>query len=79
MGGHANKVDSLERELSFLAYTWRGLGPQDSEEASKVVQRYHEVFAELWELGWDGEGLLPDSELPDKLMPEYYLKRWREK
>jgi hypothetical protein len=30
----------------------------------------------LWELGWDGTELLPDSELPKEIMPEYFIERW---
>jgi hypothetical protein len=72
----AAKVDLLECELSSLAYTWRSLGSQESREAAGIVQKYHAVFAELWSLGWDGEGLLPDSELPNDLMPSHCLERW---
>ncbi len=71
------EIDSLEHELSLLAYTWRGLDSQESEKAAEIVREYHMVFAKLWHLGWDGEGLLPDSELPNDLMPSYYLERWK--
>ncbi|MCP4542082.1 MAG: hypothetical protein GY832_33570 [Chloroflexi bacterium] len=71
------EIDSLERELSFLAYTWRGLHSQEAEKAVEIVSKYHIVFAKLWDLGWDGEGLLPDSELPNDLMPSYYLEKWK--
>jgi hypothetical protein len=68
----------LEHRLGVLAMRWRSLhSAQNSEAAVEVVEEYHKVMGRLWALGWDGEGLLPDSELPDRLMPEYFLQRWR--
>ena len=71
-------IDTLELRLAQLANDWRkehSIGQFQS--ADVIVQEYHLVFSELWELGWDGEGLLPDSELPDELMPEKYIAKWR--
>lgn len=67
-------INKLELSLAHLANDWRrehSLGKL--ETAEKIIQKYHLVFSELWELGWTGEGLLPDSELPHELMPEYFI------
>jgi hypothetical protein len=42
--------------------------------AQKVIEEYHATLTKLYELGWDA-ALDVDSELPDELMPEEYLKR----
>jgi len=70
-----SEIDALEAKLSSLAYQWRKLRTTGHPaEADNVVQEYHAVFARLWQLGWDGEGLLPDSELPGELMPESWQR-----
>ena len=59
---------------------WRGLYLKGRpEEEAAVIEEYHSVFAQLWASGWDGEGLLPDEELPDELMPKYYIEKWQKK
>lgn len=73
-------IDKLELDLSHLAMKWRGADERGSkDEAAKFVQEYHDVMGQLWQLGWDGAGLLPDSELPDRLMPTYFLEYWAKK
>ena len=74
-----DEIENLERKLSYLAYQWRGQHSSGQLEAAQLtVKEYHLIFERLWKLGWDGEGLLPDMELPDKLMPTYFLERWEE-
>jgi len=63
-------LDNLEGKLSYLAMHWRGVGAQE------LVKQYHKVVQELWDLGWRGTTLLPDSELPDRLMPRYFISYW---
>jgi len=63
-------IDNLEGKLSYLAMNWRGM------KAQEIVKKYHEVVQELWKLGWRGTTLLPDMELPDELMPEYFVAYW---
>jgi hypothetical protein len=71
-------IHDLELRLADLANQWRRLHSGGQLEAAQVVaQEYHSTMAKLWALGWDGEGLLPDSELPDSLMPDYYIRRWK--
>lgn len=73
-------IEKLERQLARLANEWRKQHSiSDLDAAQATVEEYHSIFMKLWELGWDGEGLLPDSELPDNLMPEYYFERWKKK
>jgi hypothetical protein len=63
----------LEDRLGYLAGEWggvrRGVDRQDD-----IVKEYHQTMQKLYELGWDGV-LDIDCELPDRLMPEEYLKR----
>ena len=73
-------IEKLELSLAKLANEWRKHHSNNELDAAQLtVEEYHSVFIKLWKLGWDGEGLLPDSELPDNLMPEYFLERWKKK
>lgn len=73
-------IDKLEHNLGVLAMQWRSLYLKEKEnEEAIIIEEYHVTFAKLWALGWDGGDLLPDSELPDELMPKYYLDKWRRK
>jgi hypothetical protein len=68
----------LELQLGLLAMEWRSTHRKGLlEEAEKVVEKYWLVVEKLWEIGWRGSGLLPDSELPDELMPQYFLEYWK--
>lgn len=58
----------LEVQVATLAGIWRGTFD------SKIVREYHVIMGLLYELGWDGV-LDFESELPDELMPDEYLKR----
>ena len=74
----SDSINDLELRLAHLAYQWRKLHAGGQLEAAQaIVEEYHSTMSRLWALGWDGEGLLPDSELPDNLMPDYYIKRWQ--
>jgi hypothetical protein len=74
----ANTINALERRLSHLAMNWRSFHSRHRfDDAEKAVLEYHRILSELWNLGWDGGDLPPDAELPDELMPKYYLDKWR--
>lgn len=67
------ELRKLELSLSTLAANWRGNwgNPQRQEE---IVREYRAVIARLYSLGWNGI-LDADSELPDELLPEEYVRR----
>lgn len=70
-------IDTLERQLATLAYRWRSIPDAlNAPEAQPVVLEYHAVMDQLWQQGWTGRGLLPDAELPDELMPQYFQDYW---
>ena len=74
------EINELVRRLAVLAFQWRKQHSKNLFEAAQtIVIEYHSVFARLWELGWNGEDLLPDEELPTQLMPDYFIDYWREK
>lgn len=62
------ELRQLESYLGELAARWRGTYRED------IVQEYHATMSLLYELGWDAI-LDVESELPDELMPEQYLRR----
>jgi hypothetical protein len=71
--------EEFEVLLAHVAAGWRGLHiTGQDEKALDVVNLYHAVVKMLWGWGWRGQGLLPDEELPEKYMPECYLKYWKE-
>jgi hypothetical protein len=71
-----DRIVELELGLAKLANEWRQQHSSDQLDAAQAtVEEYHRIFRELWRLGWEGEELLPDSELPDTLMPKYYLEK----
>jgi hypothetical protein len=63
----------LEFYLGELAGLWRG-AYGDQERQDETVQEYRAILARLYELGWDAT-LDIESELPEELMPEEYLRR----
>lgn len=67
------ELDQLEFRLSDLAALWRG-SFGDPAYQDEIVQEYRTILARLYELGWDSV-LDIDSELPNKLLPEEYLRR----
>lgn len=72
-------IDKLELRLAQLANQWRKEHSIGKVQTAKIiVDEYHLIFSNLWALGWNGEGLLPDSELPDEIMPEYYIEKWKQ-
>jgi hypothetical protein len=76
MGSLHDLVGKLELSLARLANQWRQQhSNNDLDAAQSSVKEYHRIFEELWQLGWRGEGLLPDSELPDHLMSKNYLEQ----
>jgi len=63
----------LEFRLGDLAGLWRRMhGDQSQQDA--LVKEYVIIIAQLYSLGWDAV-LDIESELPDRLMPDEYLKR----
>lgn len=67
------ELRKLEFYLGDLAARWRGSYDRpDVQEA--LVREYWAVLNQLYALGWDS--LLDiESELPDRLMPEEYMRR----
>lgn len=63
----------LQFLLSNLAAEWREAHGQP-EKQDDIVRTYHQTLHTLYGLGWDAE-LDMDAHLPDKLMPEEYVKR----
>jgi hypothetical protein len=66
------ELKRLQLHLGYLAADW---GSYESEERQReIVEEYHATLNLLYSLGWDA-ALSIDSELPDALMPEEYLRR----
>lgn len=63
----------LEFRLGNLAAEWRQF--ESPERQHEIVQEYHAVMEQLYQLGWDAI-LDTTSELPDEFMPEEYCKRY---
>ncbi len=59
-------VEELLRKLSWLAYEWFKTKNDD------YVRQYHEIYAYLRSLGWNGS-IDIEAELPDELMPPGYF------
>lgn len=68
-------IEELVNRLSDLAMEWRSKPQHDP----KIVDQYHSTMDQLWTLGWDGRTLAVDSQLPDRLMPKYFLEHWQRK
>ncbi|MAT98833.1 MAG: hypothetical protein CL608_16945 [Anaerolineaceae bacterium] len=64
------ELRALEFHLGDLAAKYR----MHKYSAQKVIKEYHATLTKLYQLGWDA-ALDVESELPDELMPEEYLKR----
>jgi hypothetical protein len=80
MSNESEFIDKLEIRLSDLAIKWRSTHFQGNlEDASKAIEEYHSTMDQLWLLGWDGEVLPPEAELPDELMPQYFIEYWQRK
>lgn len=58
-----------ERQLSDLAYQWRG--EHDAQRAAHLVQQYQQTAEAMRQRGWDGYWLSADDMLPDDLMPDF--------
>lgn len=67
------ELRKLEFQLGDLAELWRGSFGDDNRQ-SQLVDEYHSILTRLYHLGWDSE-LDIESELPDRLMPQEYLRR----
>lgn len=66
-------LKQLESRLAELVGIW---GKYESEESQhQAVLEYHQVMAELYELGWDTE-IDIDHYLPVELMPQYYIDKY---
>lgn len=69
-------IRSYITQLAYYAALWRGRQRQhQSHEAQQAIQQYHAVMELLWALPWEAD-LDPDEELPDDLMPLYYINYW---
>ncbi len=69
----AEQLETMERELSELAYQWRGL----QRESREIVDRYQTVLRQMIVLGFC-QSLDADAELPDPLMPPEYFEMFNE-
>ena len=66
------ELRALEFHLGNLAAEYREhISPEHDKH---VIEEYHATMSKLYQLGWDAV-LDIESELPDTLMPEEYLKR----
>ncbi len=75
----AELILQLELRLSDLAMEWRSFPEDKIEESITRVEKYHSIMDQLWALGWDGRTLPLDSQLPDEIMPKYFLEYWQKK
>jgi len=64
-----------ESLLGELAALWRST-KESPDQAKNVVKTYHDLFGLLWLRGFRGD-MFPEAELPDDLMPKYYLEYWQ--
>ena len=67
------ELRQAEFHLGDLAAMWRDAYGQP-EQQEKIVQEYRDVLLRMYALGWESQ-LDVESELPDYLMPEEYLRR----
>jgi hypothetical protein len=58
-------------QLTRLAAKWRG------EKSDAVAEQYRILLEALLILGWRGN-LMPEEELPDRLMPEAYFAQFND-
>jgi hypothetical protein len=73
-----DNIKKLEIELGNLAGQWRyHHSLKDFEQATHIVEKYSKTMENLWDQGWHGDDLLPTEELPDRLMPKYFLEYWQ--
>ncbi|WNG49768.1 hypothetical protein F0U60_40875 [Archangium minus] len=64
-------LDELQDELASIASRYRG-SQEGSEAEQKAISDYQQVVEELFRIGHWSEVIEPDSELPDKHMPQIY-------
>jgi len=74
MSIHASLLSEMERTLSTLAARWRSR--QDKPEAADIVRQYQAILRCMIELGYR-DGLDPETELPDELLPQEYFDLFR--
>ena len=63
--------DDILYRLSRLAGKWRG------EKNDAVAEQYRTLLNALLVMGWRGS-LMPEEELPDRLMPEAYFAQFND-
>ena len=66
-----------ESLLGELAAIWRSV-KGDQGQATNAISAYHKLFELLWSRGFRGD-MFPECELPEGLMPSYYIDYWRGK
>ena len=70
------ELDRLQSRLGELAGMWRSANRRDEKESKEeIVQEYHAIMAQLYQLGWEDE-LDYDAILPYELMPEEYRREY---
>ena len=47
-----------------------------SSDSIQLIHFYNLVFKQLWEMGWRGNDLTVEEQLPDQHMPDFFIK-WR--
>jgi hypothetical protein len=71
---HYHELQNLSDRLSGIAAEWRAADiARDHKRAHAAVLRFHTIANELYALGWRGEGLGLDDELPDELLPTWLV------
>lgn len=68
------KLKELQSKLQNIADKFYTIGISEEEE-DKLVSEYHNVFEQLYKLGWDGM-LHFEEEIPDDLLPKEYTRRY---
>lgn len=66
-----------ESLLGELAAYWRSVKDHHNQ-ATIAINAYHKLFDLLWSQGFRGD-MFPEAELPNDLMPSYYIDYWRSK
>ena len=67
-----------EAMLGRLAARWRSTNQSgETDQSKRLLVAYHEMVHFLWTKGWRGNHLLPEEELPNELMPAYFVEHWK--
>lgn len=67
------ELHELESYLGDLAAQWRTVA-RGLEHQDDIVSEYHDTLKQMFSHGWRGS-LDVESELPDALLPAFYLEQ----